>query len=198
MDEHSGLEAIAQLAADDADRQLSERIRTHGKKERRGRITRRILRWTFFICAVVLGLMIYLQPEHPVFLNYVLPVTVLIEILSGGMLLFTGGLYPDRMAPTVTRQEKATLDNRLARHETALAEETGVAVTPDEADNTPLADDTESADEFQFEGLPQPGSKSAVSRHIESRKRYPRTASGAVAAIVIYAIWEIISDAVLP
>ena len=71
-------------------------------------------------------------------------------------------------------------------------------MTPDEADHASLSDDTEPADEFQFEGLPQAGSDSAVSRHLESRKRYSRTASGAVAAIVIYALWEIISDAILP
>lgn len=34
MDEHPDLEGMAQLAADDADRQLSERIRVNGKKER--------------------------------------------------------------------------------------------------------------------------------------------------------------------
>lgn len=198
MDEQSDLEAMAQLAADDADRQLTERIRTHGKKERRGRITRRILRWTFFTCAVVIGLMVYLEPEHQIFLSYVLPITTLVGILSGGMLLVTGGLYPDRMAPMVSRQEKATIDNRLARERAALAEGAGVADMSDEIDDASLPEDTSPTNAFQFEGLPQPGADSAVSRHIESRKRYSRTASGAVAAIVIYALWDIIRDAILP
>ena len=96
------------------------------------------------------------------------------------------------------RQEKATIDNRLARQSAALAEGAGVADMSDEIDDASLPEDTSPANEFQFEGLPQPGADSAVSRHIESRKRYSRTASGAVAAIVIYALWDIIRDAILP
>ena len=192
MDDHD-LEAMAKCAADDADRRLTDRIRGHAKKERRSRITRRILRWTFFTCAVVLGLMVYLEPEHEFFESYLLPITTVVGILSGGLLLLTGGLYPDRLAPVVTRQEKAAIDNRLSRERAAFAEETGEIEDEHEVEAPQLTDDSTPSNEFQFEGLPDPGADSPVSRHIESRKRYSRTASGAVAAIVIYALWGILT-----
>ena len=193
MDEHSDLEAMAQLAADDADQQLSKRIRDHAKKERRGRITRRILRWTFFACVAAFCLLAYLEPEHRIIVRYVFPITILVGFVSGGMLLLTGGLYPDRLGSVLTQQEKATIDNRLVRDQVVLAEETGVADISHETKDTSPSEEVLPANQFQFEGLPEPGTDSAVSRHIESRKRYSRTASGAVAAVVIYALWEVLT-----
>ena len=45
--------------------------------------------------------MVYLEPVHSIFLSYVLPLTTLVGVLCGGMLLVTGGLYPDRKLQTV-------------------------------------------------------------------------------------------------
>jgi hypothetical protein len=192
-DDHSDLESMAQFAAADADRQLDERIRGHVQAGRRARMMRISLRWTVFLCAAVFYATNYVWPDGGGIATVLVLSSLLVGVICIGILFCVGGLAPEQLTATLTQQEKATIDNRLSRDQAALAEETGVAAVPHEDEDTPLSEGSSPANEFQFEGLPEPDANSAVSQHIESRKRYSRTASGALAAIVIYALVELLT-----
>lgn len=68
--------------------------------------------------------MVFLEPAHPIFLSYVLPLTTLAGVLISGMLLVTGGLYPDRKLQTVfadgIRGSSRNRHLRIAGHADAL------------------------------------------------------------------------------
>lgn len=184
-DENFDFESMAEFAAKDAAQQLSDRIHAHAKADKRARIVRRTFRWILLTCGAAFFLTVYFELEPRGLRDGIMISSVLLGLICSGVLFCIGGFAPDRLRPTVTRQEKRQIDGRLSREKATQAEE-----DPSTLQET---DDSFRASEIQFPGLPEASNSSTVSRYIESRKRYSRTVSGAIAAIVIYAIWDLLT-----
>jgi hypothetical protein len=137
-----------------------------------------------FACGAAFGATIFLPPQHEWIGEIVILFAVFVGTICAGILFCVGGFAPEQLKPTLTLEEKLQIDNRLNRDRVESVEHSGIQ--PDAIQAAPPA-------ESHFAGLPDSGGDSPVSRHIESRKRYSRTVSGAITAIVIYALWNLLS-----
>lgn len=146
VEEHCDFEAMAQLAADDGARQLSERIQAHARADQRARVFRNRLRWMLCICGATLFAVSYLEPEPRGLRQGLMISSVLLGLVSSGILFCIGGFGPERLQPTLTPDEKARIDNRLKQSIYDSSDETTTSEARVQTDTPSSASEFQSPD----------------------------------------------------